>query len=222
MLVTSAAAEIAGDGLTDFLFIWIGIILQERHQSHQYARGTETTLCAVRFLESFLDDMQVFGIPKAFDCLYLVSICLDGKHQTGADGLSIEQDCTGTADTMFTCDVSTGQAEVMTQEITQQDARFYFALVLGSIDSNSKLKKITHNSLLIEIEGKSLLIMDVILSLNWFERVEKLDPKRGRSVYLPGGGGRQLKRGYHCLGRHPQLRRSRRPRGSNLVLVAVR
>jgi len=198
MLVTSAAAEIAGDGLTDFLFIWIGIILQERHQSHQYARGTETTLCAVRFLESFLDDMQVFGLPKAFDCLYLVSICLDGKHQTGADGLSIKQDCTGATDTMFTSDVRAGQAEVMTQEIAQQDARLYFALVLGSIDSNGKLKKVTHNCLLIEIEGKSVLIMGVVLNLNWFLHVEKPGPKRGRLVYLPGGGGRQLKRGYHC------------------------
>jgi hypothetical protein len=57
--------------------------------------------------------MQVFGISKAFDCLNLVSICLDSKHQTGADGLPVEQDCTGTADTMFTSDVSAGQAEVI-------------------------------------------------------------------------------------------------------------
>lgn len=222
MLVTSAAAEIAGDGLTDFLLIWIGIILQERHQSHQYAGCAETTLRAVRFPESFLDDMQVFGISKAFDCLNLVSICLDSKHQTGADGLPIEQDCTGTADTMFTSDVSAGQAEVMTQEIAQQDARLYFALVWGIIDSNGKLKKVAHNRLLIEIESKSVLIMAVVLNLNWFLHVEKPGPKRGRLVYLPGGGGRQLKRGYHCLDQHPQLRRSQRQRGSNLVLVSVR
>lgn len=119
MLVASAAAEISGDGLADFLLIWIGIILQERYQSHQDARGTETTLCAVRFPECFLDGMQVLGVTKTFDCLYLVSICLDGKHQTGADGLSIKQDCTGATDTMFTSDVSAGQAEVMTQEIAQ-------------------------------------------------------------------------------------------------------
>jgi hypothetical protein len=67
-----------------------------------------------------------------------------------------------------------------------------------------------------------VLIMAVVLNLNWFLHVEKLGPKRGRLVYLPGGGGRQLKHGYHCLDQHPQLRRSQRQRGSNLVLVSVR
>jgi hypothetical protein len=114
MLVTSAAAQIAGDGMTDFLFIWIGIIFQERHQSHQDTWSTETTLRTVGFPESFLDGMQVRGVTKAFDGLYLVTIGLDGKHQTGANGATIEQDCAGTADTMFTSDVSTGQTEVMT------------------------------------------------------------------------------------------------------------
>ena len=114
MLVTSAAAQIAGDGMTDFLFIWIRIVFQERDQSHQDTGGTETTLGTMRFPESFLDGMQVRGVPKAFDGLYLVTIGLDGKHQTGANGLTVEQDRTSTADTMFTSDVSTSQTDVMT------------------------------------------------------------------------------------------------------------
>lgn len=81
MLVTGAAAEVARDCLADLLLIRIGVILQERHQCHQYARCAETALRTMRLPESFLDHMQVIGTAKALHCLDVVPIGLDSKHQ---------------------------------------------------------------------------------------------------------------------------------------------
>src|SRR5262245_11547506 len=47
VLVASAAAEVAGDGLADLVLVGVRVLVQKRHQGHQETRGAEAALEAV-------------------------------------------------------------------------------------------------------------------------------------------------------------------------------
>jgi hypothetical protein len=98
--------------------------------------------------ERFLKGMQVIHRPQPFDGLNLVAVRLHGKHQAGADCLSIEDDGARATHAVLATDVRAGQAKFVTQEIAQQQTRLDGTPVLGAIYSNSYIEQVTHNSLL--------------------------------------------------------------------------
>jgi len=97
-------------------------------------------LQAVRLLEGFLDWVQVINGSQSFDGGDFVSMRLNGKHQTGADGVPIQQDRTGSADAMLATDVRAGQPKIVTQEVAQQGARLDSLFMARSVDGYSNIE----------------------------------------------------------------------------------
>jgi hypothetical protein len=59
----------------------------------------------------------------------------DREHQAGANRFIVEQDRAGSAYTMFTTDMRSGQTKVMSQEIAQQQARLDLTFVHCAVHS---------------------------------------------------------------------------------------
>ena len=66
--------------------------------------------------------MQVFRCAQGFDRADFMAVGLDCKDQAGAHRFTIKEDGAGAADAMFAANVRADQAQVVAQEITQQQA----------------------------------------------------------------------------------------------------
>jgi hypothetical protein len=64
-------------------------------------------------------------------------ICLHGKDQARAHGLTIEQDRARTANTMLAAHMSTREAKVMAQKIAQQQPRLHRPFIVFAINVHS-------------------------------------------------------------------------------------
>ena len=62
MLVAGAAAQIAREGMADFILRGIRVLLQEWDESHQDPGRAITALQTVRFPEGLLQGVKVFSI----------------------------------------------------------------------------------------------------------------------------------------------------------------
>ena len=56
-----------------------------------------------------------------------MSVGLHREHQAGAHRLAVEEDRAGAADAVLAADVRAGQAELVAQEVAQQQARLDLA-----------------------------------------------------------------------------------------------
>ena len=70
---------------------------------------------------------------QTLDGRHLPAIRLHGEEQAGADGFTVEEYGAGAADAVLAADVRARQAQVVAQEIAQQQARLDFALIRAAI-----------------------------------------------------------------------------------------
>jgi hypothetical protein len=82
----------------------------------------------MRFVKGLLQRMQLISSRKAFDSGDRMAIGLHREDQTGAYRAAVEQHRAGTAHAVLTPDVGAGEAELLSQEIAQQQARLDRAL----------------------------------------------------------------------------------------------
>ena len=64
--------------------------------------------------------MQFTAVGETFDSPDFCFVGLDCKHEAGTDGLSPEQDCASSANTMLASDMGAGETENIAHEIDQQ------------------------------------------------------------------------------------------------------
>jgi hypothetical protein len=87
----------------------------------------------MRFLKATLKGVKILHRAQSFDGGDFVAVGLHGKHQTGADWLSIEQDCARAANAVLAADVGSRQTEVVPDKVAQQKTGFDRALVLVAV-----------------------------------------------------------------------------------------
>ena len=147
MLIPGAAAQVAGDGLTDLFFGRVGVFFQEGDQRHQKAGGAVAALDGVGFPEGFLQGMQVVRRAQPFDGHNLVAVGLHGEHQAGTDRLAVEQDGTGPAHAMLAADVGAGQSQIVAQKVAQQQPWLHGPLIFRAVDGDCDRLQIIHHTL---------------------------------------------------------------------------
>ena len=135
-LIAGAAAQVTGERFPDFWFLGVRMVAQEGDNGHEDSWRTESTLQRMRFVKRLLNGMELAIAAKALDGRNLMAIGLHRQHQARPDGLSIEVHRTCTADAVLTSDVGSSELQVLTQEVAQEQARFYEALTRLPVDGD--------------------------------------------------------------------------------------
>ena len=114
------------------------MIAQERGHRHQNARRAEAALQSVRFAKGGLQRIQLaVRTGEALDGLNLVTVGLHGEHDAGARRLAVEQNRARAAHAVLAADVRAGEAEVLAQEIAEQEPRLDAAFVSSPLTVTS-------------------------------------------------------------------------------------
>src|SRR5579871_3767818 len=92
LVVTGAAAKIAGKPEADFVFARLLVLLQQFARGHQHARRADAALQCRMLDELLLQGMQLLALGHAFDGLDLAALGLRSQHEAGADESAIEHD----------------------------------------------------------------------------------------------------------------------------------
>src|SRR6185369_10307674 len=95
--IAGAAAEIAGDGMTNLVVSRVGVFLQKSITRHQHTRRAVATLQAVFLVEAVLQWMQLAVLFESFDCQYRTSVRLHGECCARLDGFAVQHHCAGAA-----------------------------------------------------------------------------------------------------------------------------
>src|SRR2546430_2518368 len=104
---------------------------QERDERHEDARRAEAALQPVSLAERGLKRMQrvARAVSEALHGLDLVAVRLDGEHEAGADRLAVQQDGAGAAHPVLASNVRSGEAQLVAQEVGEEQPRLHRALV---------------------------------------------------------------------------------------------
>src|SRR5687767_7822418 len=134
VLVSGAAAQIAGERLTDLLVRGMGALAQEARERHEKARRAEAALQAVMLAKRLLQRIQRVAIGEPFHRLDVAAVHLRGKEQTRANRRAIQDDRAGAAHAVLAAQMRPGQLEIVAQEVGERLAHFHRALVRAPVD----------------------------------------------------------------------------------------
>src|SRR5690349_466280 len=132
--VAGTAAQIARDRLADLLFARVLVRGEERARGHEHARRAESALQAVLLGEAFLHRMQLPALLQAFDRGDLAAVRLHGEHGARLHRLAVEVHGAGAAVAGVAADVGSGHAEILADEVHEQEARLDFGLARRAVD----------------------------------------------------------------------------------------
>src|SRR5919198_3417841 len=147
VLVARATTQVAAQRRRELLVAWPRVVPQKRDRRHQEARRAETALEAMRLPERLLDRVQAIGSRRqAFHRADRGPVRLRSQHQAGPRRLAVDQDRAGATYAVLTADVRAGQAQLVTQEVAEQQARLDAATVLLSIDTDHDRDPLRHGA----------------------------------------------------------------------------
>ena len=111
-----------------------GIVLQQLVRRHDHPGRAETALQPVLVPEGFLDRMQRAVAAQPFDGRNRAAVGLDGETGARPDGDSVEEDRARAALARVAADLRAGDASQIADEVHQQQAGFYVALISTAVD----------------------------------------------------------------------------------------
>ena len=123
--VAGAAADIAGEVVTDFVLGRVRVSREQLADRHDHPRRAEAALQGVVLMEGRLDRMQgaVAGC-EAFDGRDRRTVGHHGENRAGFDRLSIDIDGAGAALRRVAPDMGSGQTKIVAEKMNQKLARF--------------------------------------------------------------------------------------------------
>src|SRR5690242_2758152 len=134
VLVTGAAAEVAGQRPAHVLLGWVGVLVEQRLGGQYHARGAEPALQPVLLPEALLQRVQLAGGGQALHGADLAPVDLDGQHRAGLDRAAVDQDRAGTAVGGVAAHVGAGQAEAAADQVGQQQPGLHLGDLLLAVD----------------------------------------------------------------------------------------
>src|SRR5262245_49607613 len=147
--VAGAAAQVAGDRVTDFVVAGVVVLLQERVAGHQHSRRAVAALKAVFLKETVLKRMKFAVLFETFDGGNRTPVSLHGEDGARLHGFSVEHDGTRAAVTRVATDMRAREPQRFTEEVDQQQTRFDVGALLAPIDIyfNSNFRHLLGSSL---------------------------------------------------------------------------
>src|SRR5262249_8879680 len=119
---------------------WVRIGRKKPDEGRQDARGAEAALEAVVFMEGLLQGMQLVGRGRdALDGENIMAVRLHREHQAGARRAIVEEDGACPANAVLAAEMGAGEAELVTDEISQCHADLDFFFVALAVDGQGDL-----------------------------------------------------------------------------------
>ena len=137
--VSGAAADLPGDGLPDLGFGRIGVSVEQRPGRHHHAGGAEAALQAVALHEALLHRVEFGALLEAFHGAHVAPTRHRGEHGAGLHRLLIHPHDAGSAVARIAAPVRPGEAELIAQEMHQQQATLDFAGDRFAVDRHGNL-----------------------------------------------------------------------------------
>src|SRR2546429_7668209 len=137
--VAGAAAEIAGDGLTDLELARVRIRGQKCRRGDHHPGGAEAALEAVLLVESLLYGVELAILLEAFDRRDAHPIRLHREHGARLHRPFVQQHGAGAAVRGVAADMRAGHAEVLTEEVDEERARLDLDVVGLTVDGHVDL-----------------------------------------------------------------------------------
>src|SRR5713101_4823258 len=111
--IAGAAADVAGEVVTDFALRWMRILLEQLADAHDHPRRAEAALQCVVLMERSLNRMQRAAARRqTFDGRDRRPVCHHGENRTGFDGLSVDIDGAGAALRRVATDMGPCETEI--------------------------------------------------------------------------------------------------------------
>src|SRR5579862_1085723 len=156
MLVTGAAAEVAGQRLANLRLIWGRPFVEETLHGHQDAGRAIAALQPVTVAHRFLQRMEMVAVGgEPLDGHDRVAVRLCREHQTGANRNAVEDHGAGTAYAVLATDMRTREQEIVPQEVAEQHARFDLAPVLRTVHRNGYVMHVTGHAALFRLPRRA-------------------------------------------------------------------
>ena len=92
LVITGAAAQIAGEPVADLGISRIRVFFEQCLRSHEDAGGAKSALKGSLVDEDLLQGMQLFAIRHAFDGFDLGAFGFNAENQAGADQPAVDHD----------------------------------------------------------------------------------------------------------------------------------
>jgi hypothetical protein len=156
LLISAAAAEIAGDGGANFLFGGIGGMVDQLFGAHQHAGSAETAVYGIVIEEGFLQRMQLFSFRQTFYCEDFLAVDLWSEDKTRIHCLTVQQYRARTALANFASPLGAGEAQFVSQQIQKRHVRTDFEIVLSAIDCRLDQNQF-HEYILTTVVGEARL-----------------------------------------------------------------
>lgn len=136
VLVAGAPAKIPRKRLSDFGFVvYLRLGAEKIQARHQKAGCAKTALQCVMVPERSLNGMEGAVGRKPLHRHNVCSLGLNGKHQAGPHGLTIEQNRAGSAHPLLATKMRAGQFEILPQKISEQAPRLNEPLYRARVHS---------------------------------------------------------------------------------------
>src|SRR5918996_1785717 len=135
LLITTAAAKIPRQVISDLLFRRLRALIQQGLGCENKSRGAIAALERAELHKSFLERMERIVLAQTFDGQNFAAVRVHSEDGTGAYRLTSEQQCAGAADLNVTAELGASQTELFAHHFKQSRARFDFEAVLPFIDS---------------------------------------------------------------------------------------
>ena len=117
----------------------VGVAVEQRPGGHHHARGAEAALQAVALHEALLHRVELAVLLEALDRADLVAAGHRGEHGAGLHRLAVQPDHAGAAVAGVAAPVRAGQAEVVAQEVHEQQPALDLAGDLVAVDGHRHL-----------------------------------------------------------------------------------
>src|SRR2546423_737083 len=137
--VARAAADLPGDRLADLLLGRVRIAVQKRPRGHDHARRAEAALEAVFLHEAHLHGVELSVLLHVLDGAHLVAASHRGEHGARLHGLAVHEHGAGAAVAGVAAPVGAGEAQVLAQEVDEQQARLDLLGDLLAVDRHRHL-----------------------------------------------------------------------------------
>src|SRR5207248_4217143 len=132
--VAGAAADIAGEPLTDLTFRSRALPQDQIARGDQHCRSAVAALQRVMLVKTPTQRIDHAVARKAFDRRDLALVAGDREQQARARRLAVDEDGAGAADTMFAAQMSAGQIAPLAQKIRERQSRRHVIRDMGTVD----------------------------------------------------------------------------------------
>ena len=146
VLISGAAAQVAGDAPANVVFAGLGILLKQRIRRHQHAGRAEAALQAVLFFEAFLQRME---LPS------LIRPSTVRMSQPSACGVNMVHDLTVLPSSNYgaraavagvATDVRAGQSQHLANKVDEQQPGLDLSLAIAAIHFDVDYLLLRHTS----------------------------------------------------------------------------